>query len=68
MNDITFISHRKALIDLCLRNAMRYAVGEIKYSHDVHIQLQYAYRESNETTRELLRSVFANNKYIGDLD
>lgn len=68
MTEITFISHRKALIELCLRNAFRFATGEIKYSRDIHLQLEYAYRESSETTREILRQVFSKIPEIGDLE
>lgn len=58
MSDITFVNHRQALIDLCMRNATKFARGEIKYNHDFHLQMQYAYRESNKFTKELLVALF----------
>lgn len=58
MSDVTFVNHRQALIELCMRNAMRYARGEIKYNHDLHLQMTYAYRESNQFTKELLIQLF----------
>jgi len=60
MSDITFVNHRSALIDLCMRNAWKLAVGELEYNHDLGIQIDYAYRESNQQTKELLESIFRN--------
>lgn len=46
------------LIELCLRNALRYARGEIKYNHDLHLQLQYAYDNVNPMMKSVMKSIF----------
>ena len=60
MNDITFVNHRQALLDMCLRNATKLAIGDIEMNHDLRLQLDYAYHEVNKETRELLDALFRN--------
>jgi len=60
MNDITFINDKQALLDMCLRNATKLAIGDIEINHDLRLQLDFAYHESNEQTKELLDALFRN--------
>lgn len=54
MSDITFISHRKALIELCMRNALRYLRGEISMNHDLRLQIEYVSKEGTELQKSIL--------------
>ena len=60
MNDITFMNEKQALLDMCLRNATKLAIGDIEINHDLRLQLDFAYHESNEQTKELLDALFRN--------
>lgn len=55
---IHITNEKKALVDMCLRNAIRYARGEIIYTMALHDQLQYAYDNSNKNTREVMKTIF----------
>lgn len=68
LSDITFISHRKALVELCLRNALKFAMGDVPYSTDLCKQIEYAYQESSEPTRDLMRSIFRANPFVRDFE
>lgn len=54
------LNDKEALLNMCLRNAFKFAVGDIKYTRSLGDQLQYAYENSNKATRELLHDVFMN--------
>lgn len=58
MSDITYVNHKQALLDLCLRNALLFAIGEIKYTKALGDQIQFAIENSNKNTREILKKVF----------
>lgn len=49
---------KKLWLDLCLRNAVRYARGEIKYTRDLHNQLIYAYENCGYNTRQVMKQIF----------
>jgi len=53
------INRNKALLDMCLRNAVRYARGEVKYTMDLHNQLQFAYDHCSEMTRQVMKQIFS---------
>lgn len=57
-DDITYNNEQEALLDLCLRNATRYATGEIQYTMHLHAQLEYAYEHCSENVRQVLKTVF----------
>jgi hypothetical protein len=52
------MTDKQAVIELCLRNALRYARGEIKYTNDLHAQLKYAYENSSPAVRDVMHTVF----------
>lgn len=58
MKNITYKNDKDAILDMCLRNAVRYARGEIKYTTDLHAQLKYAYDNSNNNTRSVMKTIF----------
>ena len=47
-----------AILDLCLRNATRYALGEIKFTMDLQAQMHYALQHADTRTRTLLITIF----------
>lgn len=55
LSDITFVSHRRALIELCMRNALRYLRGEISMNHDLRLQIEYVAKEGNTLQRDVLK-------------
>jgi len=57
-NDPIIINHRQALLDMCERRLVKYAIGDLKYSHDIQLQYQFIMENSNELTREVLRDIF----------
>lgn len=56
--DIIFLNHRQALLELCSRNALRYARGESKLTMDLQNQLEFLYYNSTDETKELLGKLF----------
>lgn len=58
MNEPIVLNDKQAMLELCLRNALKYATGEIKYTMALHDQLQYAYEHSNKNTRDVLKTIF----------
>ena len=58
MTDPIIINHKQALLDMCERNLAKYAIGDIKFSYDIHLQYQFVMENSNELTREVLRDIF----------
>ena len=52
------MTDKEAVLELCLRNALRYAQGEMKYTRDLHAQMQYAYKHSRPSTKALLKTIF----------
>jgi hypothetical protein len=59
-SNIVYKNDKEALLDLCLRNAFRFAIGEIKYDRRLGGQLKFAVENSNKQTRQLLIDVFKN--------
>lgn len=51
-------NQKKAILDMCLRNAVRFARGEIQYTMDLHNQLQFAYENCSKSTREVMKTIF----------
>lgn len=58
MNSITYKNDKDAILDLCLRNALRYARGDIRYTTDLHAQLKYAHENCTPIVREVLHNIF----------
>lgn len=48
------------MLDLALRNALRFATGQIKYTRDIGIQLDYIMENANRETRSLIADIFRN--------
>lgn len=65
MEEPIIINHHEALLEMCLRNALRLARGEIHYTLELGDQLQFAYKNSSGNTRKILKSVFRD---LGILD
>lgn len=59
MKEPIVINDKQALLEMCLRNALRYARGEIQYTLALHDQLEYAYEHSNKNTKEVMKTIFA---------
>jgi hypothetical protein len=55
---LIFLNHKQSLLDLCERNALRYAIGEINLTMDLHAQLEFLYENSNSQKKELLDTIF----------
>ena len=49
-------------LELCLRNAMRYATGDIQFNKDIMLQIWYAYEHTHGATKEIIRKVFLEMK------
>jgi len=60
LGSIIYKNDKDAILDLCLRNALRFAIGEIKYTMALGDQLKFAMENSNKETRQLLHDVFQN--------
>lgn len=58
MSDIIYKNDKSAILDLCLRNAIRYARGEIKYTLQLEDQLKFAYENCGENTRQIMKTIF----------
>ena len=56
--NVIFLNQKQALLDLCSRNALRYARGEGKLTMDLQNQLQFLYENSTLETKELLDKLF----------
>ena len=56
---LIFLNHRQSLLELCKRNAMRYAIGEMTLTMDLQAQLEFMYENSNQQDRELFDTVFS---------
>lgn len=67
-DEVIYKNDKKALLDMCLRNAFKFAVGEMKYTMALHDQLNYAYANCNKQTRDLMHAVFKNSHVLEDLD
>jgi hypothetical protein len=61
---IVYKNDKEALLDLCLRNALKFAMGEIKYTRSLGDQLKFAFENSNQSTRDLMISLFKNRGLI----
>jgi hypothetical protein len=65
---IVYKNDKDALLDLCLRNALKFAMGEIKYTRSLGDQLKFAFENSNQSTRDLMKSVFQNRGFLEGLE
>lgn len=58
MSDIIFKNDKQALLELCLRNAIKFARGDIKYTLALGDQLKFAFENSNRNTRDFMKVIF----------
>jgi hypothetical protein len=65
---IIYKNDKERLVELCLRNAFKFAVGEIKYTKSLGDQLKFAFENSNQPTRDLMISVFRNRGFLEGLE
>ena len=65
MNDPIIINYQKSLLELCERNVMRYAIGDMKFTKDIQKQIEYVLEKSNKETVELMKDIF---KYKGMIE
>lgn len=66
MSTPNFFKDKEAILNLCLRNAIKFAIGDIRYTRDLANQLKFAYENSNRETRDLLQAIFKNEGYLKD--
>jgi len=55
---IVYKNDKDAILDLCLRNAIKYARGEITYTLALNDQMKFAYENCNHNTREIFKVIF----------
>lgn len=58
MTDVIFLNDKEALLHLCGRNALKYAMGEVKLTLDLQAQMEYLYENSSKEKRELYDTIF----------
>jgi len=63
LSDVTYKNDKDALLDLCLRNALRFARGEIPYSRRLEDQMKFAYENCSKNTREVMKVIFDLGKF-----
>jgi len=58
MTEPIIVNHKQALLKMCEHNLAKYAIGDLKYSHDIYKQYQFVMENSTEQTKEVLRDIF----------